>query len=130
MVFDTYFNKWLLVSPECNKINYDDVNGKRQEICAFSLFDVNENMYYQYTRFHIDRIKRYYPNLISDKQIDFSIISQDNTSGVSDYHQYIRIDYSKLKLQQETIITENVCPTCKYDCSVYKCSRLHTNCEL
>ena len=84
----------------------------------------------QCTRFHIDRIKRYYPNLISDKQIDFSIISQDNTTGVSDYHQYIRIDYSKLKLEKETIITENVCPTCKYDCSVYKCSRLHTYCEL
>ena len=23
-----------------------------------------------------------------------------------------------------------MCPTCKYDCSVYKCSRLHTYCEL
>ena len=67
-----------------------------QEIHAFSLFavHVHQNMYYQYTRFHIDRIKQYYPSLISDKQIDFSIISQDNTTGVSDYHQYIPIDYS------------------------------------
>ena len=75
-------------------------------------------------------IKSYYPSLISEKQIDFSIISEDNTSNTSDCKQYIQMDVSRLHLQKETTVHSNVCPTCKFNCSVYKCSRLYTYCEL
>ena len=41
-VFDPYYNEWLLVSPSCSKKHYDDINEKRHNIRAFTLFDKHD----------------------------------------------------------------------------------------
>ena len=124
--FDTYYNQWLPVHHEYGNAHYQDINNYRQKIRAFSLSNVHVNLHYQFLKMHVANVKQYYPSLMSEKQIEFSTVTENGKSYSGDYDQCVLIDHTKLKLRQETVISENACPTCRNDCRLYKCARVYT----